>query len=785
MIEISAVDVDMTAFCAEMARKGGMERCSDEEEDPKEVQEIADSADTPQEQESSKESSDDLLVSPEDLATTLKVLALLARDEAYYRSAALRDLRCAMIPLMEYTQKGMFKGIAKEDYKKQQIKKIRKAHIQNQNKQQDKAFVQKTQLRAGRMQKLEKLAQQDGANIGHVQSIQFLLDGVADDGSCINATNLSMVDFAHRKAAAPALTVHGEDADASVHAAGLSDSTTDVHVSPPQRDAEGQSGAQEQEQEQEQLHGAKQCYTCKRRFRQLHHFYDSLCPGCAELNWDKRLQTCDMSGRVCLVTGGRVKIGFQCCLKLLRCGATVISTSRFPADAALRFSQQQDFADWRTRVHCYGLDLRDLAAVEEFCSFVQQEYQRLDVIINNACQTVRRPAAYYTHLLQFERSASASARVCESDAGSLLLDGTASPDKEKEFAVAEPGSGPNHGLGEAVGGSSMQELLQHQRHLRKYSSFTAESRSGPSYEASQIQLLPEDAANAFATNAAGAGATNEALAITESDSVGEEISARSAAPGDSLGVLPSNIYDVNAQQLDLRKHNSWCMRMHEVSTPEVAEVMAINAIAPFILNARLKNLMARTAAIATNSEAGGEASSDDTRDKKYNEHRRDGRDYEGNGPQRTGAAKSGSPVTHVHHSACVFIVNVSAMEGKFYRRKLPTHPHTNMAKAALNMMTRTSATDYSKAGIFMTAVDTGWINDENPLEIAIRINSDHDFATPLDEVDAAARILDPVFAPLIEGQTGKTATAESGASGIGYCSPAFGSFLKDFYVTEW
>jgi len=108
-----------------------------------------------------------------------------------------------------------------------------------------------------------------------------------------------------------------------------------------------------------------------------------------------------------------------------------------------------------------------------------------------------------------------------------------------------------------------------------------------------------------------------------------------------------------------------------------------------------------------------------------------------------------------------------------------------MAKAALNMMTRTSATEYSKTGIFMTAVDTGWINDENPLERAIRIKNDHDFATPLDEVDAAARILDPIFSPLKEGQLLKTTTAGDGISGTGYCSPAFGSFLKDFYITEW
>ena len=62
------------------------------------------------------------------------------------------------------------------------------------------------------------------------------------------------------------------------------------------------------------------------------------------------------------------------------------------------------------------------------------------------------------------------------------------------------------------------------------------------------------------------------------------------------------------------------------------------------------------------------------------------------------------------------IVNVSAVEGQFYRKfKTTRHPHTNMAKAALNMMTRTSATDYAADGIHMNSVDTGWVTDEDPV----------------------------------------------------------------------
>lgn len=95
------------------------------------------------------------------------------------------------------------------------------------------------------------------------------------------------------------------------------------------------------------------------------------------------------------------------------------------------------------------------------------------------------------------------------------------------------------------------------------------------------------------------------------------------------------------------------------------------------------------------------------------------------------------------------------MEGKFYRYKMPNHPHTNMAKAALNMMTRTSAEDLAKQHrIFMNSADTGWINDENPLEKASKIAKTNLFQTPIDEIDAAARILDPVFVGVDGGREG-------------------------------
>jgi NAD(P)-dependent dehydrogenase (short-subunit alcohol dehydrogenase family) len=154
--------------------------------------------------------------------------------------------------------------------------------------------------------------------------------------------------------------------------------------------------------------------------------------------------------------------------------------------------------------------------------------------------------------------------------------------------------------------------------------------------------------------------------------------------------------------------------LDQVSLIELLEVQLVNAIAPFLLNARLKPLLLRH--------------------KTFDKH----------------------------------IVNVSAMEGQFYRRfKTDKHPHTNMAKAALNMMTRTSASDYAREGIFMNSVDTGWVTDEDPLHLAERKTADCGFHPPLDIVDGAARIVDPIF------------------DGINTGRHVWGQMLKDYKPTAW
>ena len=160
---------------------------------------------------------------------------------------------------------------------------------------------------------------------------------------------------------------------------------------------------------------------------------------------------------------------------------------------------------------------------------------------------------------------------------------------------------------------------------------------------------------------------------------------------DRQHLFPQGRLDKDLQQVDLRGRNSWRLQLHEVPAVELLETQLVNAVAPFILNARLKALMLRT-------------------------------------PE------------HDKH-----IVNVSAMEGQFYRNfKTTKHPHTNMAKAALNMMTRTSAADYHGDGIHMNSVDTGWVSDEDPVEIAVRKQADHRFHPPLEFLPGCRAILSAV-----------------------------------------
>jgi len=157
----------------------------------------------------------------------------------------------------------------------------------------------------------------------------------------------------------------------------------------------------------DELRRPRACYVCKAPYRRLHFFYDSLCPECAAFNFAKRTQGARLDGRVALVTGARIKIGYRIALMLLRSGADVIATTRFPFDAAERFAREPDYAEFAPRLRLYGLDLRDAPLVERFAAHLAETAPRLDFLVNNAAQTVRRPPAYYESLVERERAACA------------------------------------------------------------------------------------------------------------------------------------------------------------------------------------------------------------------------------------------------------------------------------------------------------------------------------------------------------------------------------------------
>jgi NAD(P)-dependent dehydrogenase (short-subunit alcohol dehydrogenase family) len=379
------------------------------------------------------------------------------------------------------------------------------------------------------------------------------------------------------------------------------------------------------------LSRAVTCYACKRRFEQVHHFYDSLCPACASLNFAKRHQTADLSGRTALVTGGRIRAGYQITLKLLRSGAEVVATTRFPKDAARRFAAEPDAAEWSGRLQLVGLDLRAVPAVERFAAALSARLPQLDIFVSNAAQTVRRPPGYYRGLVAAEREPLAALPALSR--GMLA--------RETDFAA-----------------------LVHA------------SAADPNWHA-ELALLP-------------------------------------LAPEDDAGdaEFPPGALAPDGEPLDLRAENSWGLSQEEVGTVELLETHAINCLAPFLLLRALRPLFRR-------------------------------------GPARDR-----------------FAVMVSAVEGQFASEKNGRHPHTNMAKAALNMMVRTSAAECAADRVFLTAVDPGWFSVQHAAPAAERF-TEKGGRVPLDAIDAAARVLDPVFTGIASGR------------------PTFGVLFKDYREVPW
>lgn len=366
---------------------------------------------------------------------------------------------------------------------------------------------------------------------------------------------------------------------------------------------------------QRKLNKPINCYICDNYYTDVHFFYHKLCPQCAEFNYAKREQHIELKDRIILITGGRIKVGFQTALKFLRDGAKVIVTTRFPVNALSEYVQEKDYENWQGNLSIYGLDLRNIFALEKFIDFLKETEPYLDAIINNAAQTIKYPPEYFQPLI-----------VKETETKNLL-------DAQK----------------------------------------------------SKLLNLPD-------------------TVITSENSL--------ALTGKFSEYFPPEMLDIFKQPLDLRPANSWVMRLDEIEMPELVEVNLINNIAPFLLNSKLKELLCR------------------------------------------------SPFERR------FIVNVTSSEGQFsYKSKTVHHPHTNMTKAALNMMTRTSAADYAESNIFMNSVDVGWMSSGKPYQKLQKLY-EKGFTPPLDLIDGASRIYDAIV---------QSETTEN----------FYGKLLKDYGEVDW
>ncbi len=385
------------------------------------------------------------------------------------------------------------------------------------------------------------------------------------------------------------------------------------------------------------------CYICKQDYTLVDAFYHYLCPSCAALSHAKRDQGTDLTGKRALLTGGRAKIGMYIALRLLRDGAHTTITTRFPHDAVRRFSALEDSADWIDRLKIVGIDLRDPTQVISLADEVAAAGP-LDILINNACQTVRRSPGSYAPLVDAELAP--------------LPTGVTLPEivTFDHISDAHPA---------AIAGTLREHAVAH--------------HETPAHTPASITSL----------------ALKAGSASLEAHLAGTAV--------DAGGLLP-----------DLQTTNSWTQTVDEVDPLELLEVQLCNATAPFLLISRLRASMRASTARRT------------------------------------------------------YVVNVSAMEGQFggRRYKGPGHPHTNMAKASLNMLTRTSAGEmFETDPILMNAVDTGWITDERPHQEKLRIAGEG-WHAPLDLVDGAARVYDPI----VRGEAGED---------------LYGHFLKDFVPVAW
>jgi len=354
----------------------------------------------------------------------------------------------------------------------------------------------------------------------------------------------------------------------------------------------------------------KKCYSCNTPYHNVHSFYHRLCPDCASTNLEQRWRTVDLKGRNVILTGGRVKVGYATALKLLRAGANLTVTTRFPGLALENFENEEDYETWSQNLLVYGLDLRMIKDVEQFTSFYSERFGALDILINNAAQTIKYTDEHYAPIVS----------------------------REQKIIGNKAATG---------------------RQLIGNKSLANNKLIGASFNMEHIEL------NRF------------------------------------------------GQPVDRRTKNSWNSGLEDIPPVELLEVSLINQISPFLLIQSLTPLF-----------------------------RKSGFDHK-------------------------FIVNVSSSEGQFsYTNKTSDHPHTNMTKAALNMMTLTAAKEYSADGILMNSVDVGWISTGANEKLRAR-QFEIGYIPPLDSVDGAARILYPIFECLEKRQV------------------LVGKLLKNYQIEDW
>lgn len=461
-----------------------------------------------------------------DLANATKVLNSISklhpkqmksnRDDCLklYQHSNLRGIRKSIAGVFELHKLQMYEGMSEEEHYEKRIaeRSLKRQKIAEREKQ--KQYIAATELRRGRIEKLEKLK----------------LDAKEEEEQRLLIQSL-MIPDGHVETEEKNGTKLIEDGPAD-------------------------------EDKSVQLPKLRSCYVCKVRYRELHCFYDQLCPSCAKLNYEKRHFRVSLEGKVAVVTGSRVKIGYQVCLRLLRLGCKVVATTRFPNSAAEAYKKEKDFDHWKRNLSIYGLDFRDVVGLEAFTRFLKMKFGEsgIDILINNACQTVRRPTGYYQPIIEKEAKLWESADVEHK----LLLGGC------QEFEVAR------------------RKLLNEQKKNGNFGSI-ASLPSTASPVTNQIDNMPIDNT---VNGVADIDDDGKRIILKSSDSVPFENTgiSHSAAMsqmvilpedvGISDDILPPGMSDINGHQIDLRSRNSWLLKMNEVSTPEMMECMLINAIAP-------------------------------------------------------------------------------------------------------------------------------------------------------------------------------------------------------------